>query len=52
VYKRQLDDCYGGNAFLANVTLFPQYPTGENYLSPGPGDDDNITNFDSGSMRE
>lgn len=26
----------------------PQYPTGVNYLSPGDGDDDNITSFSEG----
>ena len=26
-----------------------RYPSGVGYLTPGPGDDDNITNFSEGS---
>jgi prepilin-type N-terminal cleavage/methylation domain-containing protein len=46
-----LDDCYGGDAFLADIAFFPRYPSGDNYLTPGPGDDDNVTNFSEGSMK-
>ncbi|MHB8973621.1 MAG: type II secretion system protein [Pirellulaceae bacterium] len=44
-----LDDHYGSGDFLNDPLLYPVYPTGTNYLSPGDGDDDNITNFSEGS---
>jgi prepilin-type N-terminal cleavage/methylation domain-containing protein len=43
-----LDGHYGSADFLSDRSLYPQYPTGVNYLSPGDGDDDNITNFSEG----
>ncbi len=47
-----LDDHYGSDAFLANIAFFPRYPSGDFYLTPPPGDDDNITNFSKGSMKD
>jgi hypothetical protein len=47
-----LDGNYGSAAFLSDRSLFPQYPSGANYLSPGDGDDDNITNFSDGRTLE
>jgi len=44
-----LDDHYGSDLFLADHLSYPVYPTGTNYLTPGDGDDDNITNFSEGS---
>ncbi len=38
-----LDDHFGLGGTLR------RYPSGTNYLSPGPGDDDNITNFSEGN---
>jgi hypothetical protein len=47
-----LDGHYGSGAFLSNPLLVPQYPGGQNYMSPAPGDDDNITNFSEGGTLE
>jgi prepilin-type N-terminal cleavage/methylation domain-containing protein len=38
-----LDDHFGSGLTTR------RYPSGVNYLTPGPGDDDNITNFSEGS---
>jgi prepilin-type N-terminal cleavage/methylation domain-containing protein len=47
-----LDDHYGSDAVLTGgIAFFPRYPSGDNYLTPSPGDDDNITNFSEGSMK-
>ena len=47
-----LDGFYGSDLFLADPSLYPRYPGGVNYLSPGNGDNDNITNFSEGSALE
>ncbi|MHB8861700.1 MAG: type II secretion system protein [Pirellulaceae bacterium] len=44
-----LDDHYGSEAFLTDHMSYPRYPDGANYLSPGDGEDDNVTNFSEGS---
>jgi prepilin-type N-terminal cleavage/methylation domain-containing protein len=43
-----LDDHYGSELFKADHRSYPVYPDGVNYLSPGDGEDDNITNFSEG----
>lgn len=43
-----LDDHYGSELFLADHRSYPIFPDGTNYMSPGNGDDDNITNFSEG----
>ncbi len=52
VISAGLDDNYGGNAFLTDPLLYPHFPGGQSYLSPGVGDDDNITNFSEGRTLE
>ena len=47
-----LDDHYGSDAFLADHLSYPIFPDGLNYLSPGDGDDDNITNFCEGRLKD
>lgn len=43
-----LDDHYGSTPVLTDPYSYPVYPKGVNYMSPGDGDDDNITNFSEG----
>jgi type II secretory pathway pseudopilin PulG len=43
-----LDDHYGSELFLADHMSYPRFPDAVNYLTPGDGDDDNITNFSEG----
>jgi len=47
-----LDDHYGSDAILTlGIVAFPRYPSGDNFQTPAPGDDDNVTNFSEGSMK-
>ncbi len=39
VISAGLDDNYGSGEFLTNPLLYPHFPKGMNYLSPGIGDD-------------
>ncbi len=47
-----LDGHYGGDFFMAGGMDYPRFPNGENYLTPSPGDDDNITNFSDGALED